>query len=729
MKLEFESNTASLPLIDHHDVDEIISDSDSPEVTRMLRKGIKAAQEGRRSEARTQLLRVTEADANNENAWLWLASISEYPEELLVFLKNVLNINPDNERANEWAKATETLMAKTFVQRGIDASKNDQNELAKQCFLQAIVHDSKSELAWLWLASVSDSPEEKVSHLQKVLSINPDNENATSSLKSTKNQMARSMMPEANQAAIAGNREDSLKLLDEILNDAPEFEDGWMLKAHLAESFEEKIAYFEQVLEVNPSNQVAKANIESLRAIVGQSNGFKDEDFESVEEALDLLEMDSDDSAEMNMDDSSDEDFEIDLTDDAQPESEADAVEMREEETDEDFEPAKETADMRGESDEFAGSEDEDYASEDEHYDEHIEAESSYEAEVSEEYEEHHSEENEGHHDEAVGEPEESEDDHVSAEVDFEPEESDDYDAVSYDESEIEAENQQMEADFEEEEAVPEDEDQEDGRAEFEADETETAQEAEHFEVKQVETKVCPFCNQENEQQSFACHSCNAVLTLSDMETLLSQNKADKDLIKEKLEEWEAAKEAQDISFNELKLMGIGYLNLKEYRKGFECLQEAFAKDTNNVLLSSHLDTLAIRISEIEEKANKSQPKSKSILVVDDSPTVRKLISGKLEKCGHEVVCAVDGMDALAKVNEFVPDLILLDITMPRMDGYQVCKLIRGNDATKDVPVVMISGKDGFFDKVRGKMAGTTNYITKPFGPETLMKTINEYIG
>ncbi len=116
------------------------------------------------------------------------------------------------------------------------------------------------------------------------------------------------------------------------------------------------------------------------------------------------------------------------------------------------------------------------------------------------------------------------------------------------------------------------------------------------------------------------------------------------------------------------------------------------------------------------------------ILVVDDSATVRKLVSGKLEKCGHEVVCAIDGVDALEKINALVPDLILLDITMPRMDGYQVCKLIRNNEATKDVPIVMISGKDGFFDKVRGRMAGTTGYITKPFGPETLMKTVEAYI-
>jgi twitching motility two-component system response regulator PilG len=92
------------------------------------------------------------------------------------------------------------------------------------------------------------------------------------------------------------------------------------------------------------------------------------------------------------------------------------------------------------------------------------------------------------------------------------------------------------------------------------------------------------------------------------------------------------------------------------------------------------------------------------------------------------VITAVDGMDALAKINEVVPDLVLLDITMPRLDGYQVCKLIRNNEATKDVPVVMISGKDGFFDKVRGRMAGTNGYITKPFGPDTLMKTIELYL-
>ncbi|HEX9960415.1 MAG TPA: response regulator, partial [Pyrinomonadaceae bacterium] len=167
----------------------------------------------------------------------------------------------------------------------------------------------------------------------------------------------------------------------------------------------------------------------------------------------------------------------------------------------------------------------------------------------------------------------------------------------------------------------------------------------------------------------------------------------------------------------------------KNLRQGYSYLQQASQMNQNNVVLGGQVNALAIRLDEIEQHESKNQEaKSCTILVVDDSPTVRKLISGKLEKSGHKVVLAVDGMDALAKINETVPDLVLLDITMPRMDGYQVCKLIRNNNLTKDIPVVMISGKDGFFDKVRGRMAGSTGYITKPFGPDTLMRTIDAYL-
>src|SRR5687768_11612313 len=119
MKLEVE-NPSSLHL--NGKVSKFSEDaSPASDHVELLNHGIRSAQAGNRSEARTALFRVTELDPANESAWLWLASISEYPEELLVFLNNVLEINPTNNRAMEWKVATNSLLAKTFVQRGIDA--------------------------------------------------------------------------------------------------------------------------------------------------------------------------------------------------------------------------------------------------------------------------------------------------------------------------------------------------------------------------------------------------------------------------------------------------------------------------------------------------------------------------------------------------------------------------------------------------------------------------------
>jgi twitching motility two-component system response regulator PilG len=84
-------------------------------------------------------------------------------------------------------------------------------------------------------------------------------------------------------------------------------------------------------------------------------------------------------------------------------------------------------------------------------------------------------------------------------------------------------------------------------------------------------------------------------------------------------------------------------------------------------------------------------------------------------------------MEALSKLNEATLDLMLLDIGMPHMDGYQLCKLVKTNETTSDIPIVMLSGKDGFFDKVRGKMAGAVGYITKPFEPTALIEAVETY--
>ncbi len=114
-----------------------------------------------------------------------------------------------------------------------------------------------------------------------------------------------------------------------------------------------------------------------------------------------------------------------------------------------------------------------------------------------------------------------------------------------------------------------------------------------------------------------------------------------------------------------------------------------------------------------------------TILIVDDSPTIRKLVTMTLEKYGHQVFSATNGLDALTKLKEVVPDLILSDINMPHMDGYQLCKMIRGNSVTRSVPVIMLSGKDGIFDKLRGRMVGATAYITKPFEIDSLLQLID----
>ena len=116
------------------------------------------------------------------------------------------------------------------------------------------------------------------------------------------------------------------------------------------------------------------------------------------------------------------------------------------------------------------------------------------------------------------------------------------------------------------------------------------------------------------------------------------------------------------------------------------------------------------------------------VLVVDDSPTVRKIVQLTLQRERIRVVTAGDGLSALAAVSDEEPDLILLDIMLPRMDGYNICQVIRKNMAYRDMPIIMLSGKDGLFDKMRGKLAGSTEYITKPFDSAELVATVKRYL-
>jgi len=115
------------------------------------------------------------------------------------------------------------------------------------------------------------------------------------------------------------------------------------------------------------------------------------------------------------------------------------------------------------------------------------------------------------------------------------------------------------------------------------------------------------------------------------------------------------------------------------------------------------------------------------ILVVDDSNTIRRSAEIFLKAGKHEVMLAEDGFDALAKVSDSRPDLIFCDILMPRLDGYQTCAIIKRNAKFADVPIVMLSSKDGVFDKARGRMVGAQDYLTKPFTKDQLLKAVEQF--
>lgn len=115
------------------------------------------------------------------------------------------------------------------------------------------------------------------------------------------------------------------------------------------------------------------------------------------------------------------------------------------------------------------------------------------------------------------------------------------------------------------------------------------------------------------------------------------------------------------------------------------------------------------------------------VLVVDDSNTIRRSAEIFLKQGGHEVLLADDGFDALAKINDYQPDLVFCDILMPRLDGYQTCAIIKRNARFAGIPVVMLSSKDGVFDKARGRMVGSQDYLTKPFTKDQLLQAVQQF--
>jgi twitching motility two-component system response regulator PilG len=243
------------------------------------------------------------------------------------------------------------------------------------------------------------------------------------------------------------------------------------------------------------------------------------------------------------------------------------------------------------------------------------------------------------------------------------------------------------------------------------SDETETESQLE------VETIVnthweCPLCGQQSHRVEPSCPSCKSIVDLTRVPDMALNEEVDRVSLKRLVSEWEDQVEIDPDPVVYTKL-ALAYLNLRQSNAALPHLLSAARMDRGN-------GALAVALEEVSRRP--------LILVVDDSRTVQRMVLSTLERELFRVQIAEDGLQALAKLNDETPSLILLDITMPRMDGYQVCKVITGNDAFKHIPVVMLSGKDGFFDKMKGRMVGAKDYITKPFEGDSLVKTVRKRI-
>jgi twitching motility two-component system response regulator PilG len=133
--------------------------------------------------------------------------------------------------------------------------------------------------------------------------------------------------------------------------------------------------------------------------------------------------------------------------------------------------------------------------------------------------------------------------------------------------------------------------------------------------------------------------------------------------------------------------------------------------------------------SQIADGAQQLTNLNVKVMVIDDSKTIRRSAETLLKKVGCEVVTAIDGFEALAKITEHKPDIIFVDIMMPRLDGYQTCALIKNNQIFKATPVIMLSSKDSIFDRARGRIVGSEKYLTKPFSKEDLINAITTHVG
>ena len=252
----------------------------------------------------------------------------------------------------------------------------------------------------------------------------------------------------------------------------------------------------------------------------------------------------------------------------------------------------------------------------------------------------------------------------------------------------------------------------------------------------------CPFCWYPLGKDTVKCPNCKSHLFISALFFEL-KHIGDESILKEAIERYTRVTGREKNSQAHYWL-GIAYLNLEKNEEALNHLDlsvkfapdDQFYSDQLNVLLKHLASTRSFLSRELPRKNNNAHRTvipmrgklKRKILVVEDSSTTRKVIAVTLSQRGYEIIEAEDGLEALSKLNEARPDLILLDIILPKMDGYKILSIIKENPEFGEIPVIMLTSKNGILNKVKGKVAGSAAYLTKPFDPSQLVETIERHI-
>jgi len=236
----------------------------------------------------------------------------------------------------------------------------------------------------------------------------------------------------------------------------------------------------------------------------------------------------------------------------------------------------------------------------------------------------------------------------------------------------------------------------------------------------------CPICQEAHPESQSECSQCRSILDLRRIEEILGPRKVDQNLVHMGITNLQH-RALNGHRFQNRYHIGIAYLNLKQWEKAFEVFLEIQPKQSDLPFIDHAIQFLNAK-AQADLEARKPPARYRgTVMIVDDSATVRKLVSITVEELGFKALEASNGSQALSQVFEDKPDVIFLDIKMPQMDGYQVCKILKENKHTQNIPVIMLTGQDGIIDRVRGKMAGAMDYITKPFDAETLASALERH--